>query len=109
MANLPPLTRDNFETDVLKANVPVVIDFSAEWCAPCKLLSPTLERLAKDYDGRVRFLYGDVDQVRDLAMKFRITSVPTLLFFKNGQVVGQMIGNRPYQDIKAQLDRLLEG
>ena len=109
MANLPPVTRDNFETDVLKANIPVVIDFSAEWCAPCKLLSPTLERLAKDYDGKVRFLYGDVDQVRDLAMKFRITSVPTLLFFKNGQVVGQMIGNRPYQDIKALLDRLLEG
>lgn len=109
MANLPPVSSASFESDVLKSDKPVVIDFSAEWCAPCKMLAPTLERLAADYDGKVKFLYADVDQVRDLAMKFRITSVPTLLFFRDGQVVGQMIGNRPYQDIASQLDKLLEG
>ncbi len=109
MANLPPVTESSFETEVLKSDVPVVVDFSAEWCAPCKMLAPTLERLAQDYAGKVKFLYGDVDQVRGLAMQYRITSVPTLLFFKNGQVVGQMIGNRPYGDIAAQLDKLLEG
>ncbi len=107
MANLPPVSEATFETEVLQSDVPVVVDFSAEWCAPCKMLAPTLERLASDYAGKVKFLYADVDQVRGLAMQHRITSVPTLLFFHNGQVVGQMIGNRPYDDIKSQLDRLL--
>jgi len=81
------VTVANFEEEVVKSEIPVLIDFYATWCEPCKRLEPQIEELAKELDGRVKILKLDVDESRELAMKYRIMSVPTMLFFKEGMQV----------------------
>ena len=104
MANLPPLTDDTFDAEVLGSDSPVLVDFSATWCGPCKQLAPTIEELAGEYAGRVKFFAVDVEEARKTAERYNISSVPTLLFFKGGEIVHQMIGNRP----KAELAKILD-
>ena len=83
----------NFQNEVLEADTPVLVDFTATWCGPCKALAPKLDALAGEYEGRARVVKVDIDQSRKTAMSYNVRSVPTLLLFKNGQVTGQLIGN----------------
>ena len=83
---------------------PVLVDFWAEWCAPCKMIAPLLDELAAEYDGKVKIGKINAGEQQQLASQFGINSVPTLLFFKNGQVVNQFVGARPKRDFKAALD-----
>lgn len=108
MANLTSLKDDTFDTEVLQADQPVLVDFSATWCGPCKALTPTLEALAGEYSGKMRFFHVDVDEARATAQRFGISSVPTMMFFRGGEVMGQVIGNRPKSAIAEMIQKLLE-
>jgi len=101
------LTEKNFETEVLKSPQPVLVDFWATWCGPCKMIAPLLDELAEAYQGRVKIGKVDVDQESNLAARYGIQAIPTLLLFKDGQVVGQMVGAKGKRDIQALLDRAL--
>lgn len=85
-------TDDNFNEEVLEANEPVLVDFWATWCGPCRMIAPTIEELAGEFKGRAKVAKLDVDNNPQTAMQYGIRSIPTLLFFKNGEVVDQMIG-----------------
>lgn len=105
--NIVELTADNFETEVIKSNLPVVVDFWAEWCGPCKMLAPTLDELADEYVGKVKIAKLNVDNSPEIANNYGISSIPTLLFFKNGNVVGQSVGVKPKSVLKSSIDKLL--
>jgi thioredoxin 1 len=106
-ANMVTLTDGNFSEQVLKSATPVVVDFWAEWCGPCKMLAPVLDELAGEYDGKVKIGKVNIDEFQQLAINYGINSIPTLLFFKNGQVADQVIGMRSKRDLKASFDRVL--
>jgi thioredoxin 1 len=95
-----------FDADVLKSDTPVLVDFWAEWCGPCKMLAPILDELAGEYNGRVRIGKVNIDEFQELAAQYGIKSIPTLLLFKQGQVAEQLVGLRSKRDLKASFDRL---
>jgi thioredoxin 1 len=105
--NLIGLSERNFEELVLLAPVPVLVDFWAEWCAPCRMLGPMLEDLAGEYDGQVRFGQVNVEEQPQLAAEYRVRGVPTLLLFKDGQVQDVIVGLKSRRDLKASLERVL--
>jgi thioredoxin 1 len=90
--NIVELTDDNFDNEVLKSNVPVLVDFTATWCGPCKALAPIVENLANESGGRYKVAKLDIDDASDTARKYRVMSVPTVLVFQGGQVKGQHVG-----------------
>ena len=102
------LTEENFEQEVLKSDKPVMVDFWATWCGPCKMLAPVVEEVAKEYDGKVKICKLDVDQAMSVAGKYRISSVPTLIFFKGGAVAAQTTGVQSKDALCAKLDDLLK-
>ncbi len=104
--NILTLTDDNFEQEVLKSALPVLVDFWAEWCGPCKMVAPILDELAGEYDGRVRIGKVNVDESQKLASEYGIRAIPTLLLFKNGQVTDQIVGLRSKRDFKTKLDEV---
>ena len=104
--NIVNVTDASFQTDVLNSPIPVLVDFWAEWCGPCKMLLPVLNELSTEYAGKVKIAKVNVDQAGMLASQYGIQSIPALLFFKGGQVVGQTVGVRSKKDLKAQLDQL---
>ena len=104
---LPEFTDANFDTEVLKSSTPVLVDFWAPWCGPCRMLAPSIEALSKDYDGKVKIGKLNTDDNGETAAKFGIRSIPTLLIFKDGQVVNQLVGALPKDKIAEQLDRAL--
>jgi thioredoxin 1 len=104
--NIVNVTEASFEADVLKSTVPVLVDFWAEWCGPCKMLIPVLNELATEYAGKVKIAKVNVDQAGMLAGQYNVQSIPALFFFKGGQVVAQMVGARSKKDLKAQLDQI---
>lgn len=89
------MTDTNFDAEVLKSDVPVLVDFWAVWCGPCKMIAPTVEELANEYQGKLKVGKVDVDHNQQVAMKFGIRSIPTLLVFKGGKVVEQIVGAVP--------------
>ena len=98
--NLLEITDDNFEETVLNSDTPIVVDFWAEWCGPCKMIAPTLEQLADEYVGTFKVGKLDVDDNRETAMKYGIRSIPTLLVIKEGNVAEQIIGAHPKDTLK---------
>jgi thioredoxin 1 len=100
------LTQETFDKEVLQSSKPVLVDFWAEWCGPCKMISPILDELAAEYDGRVRLGKVNVDEQQELAAQYGVSAIPTLLLFNQGQVADQMVGLRSKRDLKASFDRL---
>ena len=105
-ANLA-VSSTEFDQQVLQSDVPVLVDFWAEWCGPCKAIGPSIEELAQEYSGRAKVYKVDVDANGDIAERYGIMSIPALLVFKGGKVVDQMIGAAPKANIQALLDRAL--
>jgi len=103
--NTTELTDDNFEQEVLQSDVPVLVDFWAEWCAPCRAIAPAVEEIADEYQGKAKVGKLDVDNNPKVAVEYGIRSIPTLLVFKDGEIADQIIGAVP----KAQLVSKLEG
>lgn len=101
------LTSNTWEKEVLKSNGLVVVDFWAAWCGPCRMVAPTIEELAKEYAGRVKIGKLNTDENADIASKYKIMGIPTIMFFKDGEKVDQIVGAVPKQQIKAKIDSLL--
>ena len=101
------LTDDNFESEVIKSDKPVLVDFWATWCTPCLMVSPIVEEIAKDYADRLKVGKVNVDQNSKTASQFGIMSIPSLLFFKRGKVVDQVIGAVPKNHLKEKVDKVL--
>ena len=104
-ANIVTLTEANFGTEVLSSATPVLVDFWAEWCGPCKMIAPLLDELAGEYADKVKIGKLNIDEHQGVPSKYRVTAIPTLLIFKNGQVVEQIVGMRSKRDLKASLDK----
>ena len=103
MAKPIEITDATFDTEVLSSDVPVLIDFWAVWCGPCKMVAPVVEELAAEYDGQLKVGKIDVDAHKQAAMKYGIRSIPTLLLFKNGEVVQQIIGALPKNQLEEKI------
>ncbi|MGD0038464.1 MAG: thioredoxin [Bacteroidota bacterium] len=101
------LNEINFEQEVLKANIPVLIDFWAVWCGPCKMIAPIVDELAIEYDGKLKIGKVDVDNNQQIAMQYGIRSIPTLLVFKSGKVVEQIVGAAPKKALIEKLSKHL--
>jgi len=106
-SNLKAVTDNDFDQEVLNSDTPVLVDFWAEWCGPCRALGPIIESLSEEYGGRAKVAKLDVDANQQVAMKYGIRSIPTVLLFENGEIVDSFIGVRPKSDYAAGLDRTL--
>ena len=107
MADLPQVTDGNFEEEVIKSDLPVLVDFWAPWCGPCRTVAPIVEELAKDYQGKVKVTKLDVDNNPGTAAKYGIFSIPTILIFKDGKVATQIVGAMPKKHFVDKLNELL--
>jgi len=111
MSALKPMaiTEANFEAEVLKSSTPVMVDFWAEWCGPCRMIAPVVEEIAQEYAGRVKVCKVNVDENQSLASRYSIRSIPSLLIFKGGIVANQVIGAVPKAELIRRLDAVLKG
>ncbi len=107
MAKPQEITDTEFEQEVLKADLPVVVDFWAEWCGPCKVISPILEGVAEEYDGKIKFVKVDTEENFETSESYGILTLPTLLVFKGGQQIERITGARPRGDLQRYLDKAL--
>ncbi len=97
----------NFESEVINSNLPVLVDFWAVWCGPCKVLSPIVEEIGRDYEGKLKVGKVNVDENNSLAARYGIMSIPTLKFFKNGKLAGELIGAAPKSSIEQEIKKYL--
>ncbi len=107
MADVIELNTDGFEKEVINSELPVLVDCWASWCQPCLMVAPIVEEVAEEYQGKVKFYKLNVDECRDIAARYGIMSIPTLLIFKGGKVVDQIIGAVPKEIISEKLDNVL--
>lgn len=107
MSKAVELTNDNFDTEVVQSDLPVLVDFWAPWCGPCRMVAPVVEAIAEKYAGKAKVGKVNVDEAGDLAMKFGIRSIPTLMIFKGGQQVDVVVGALPEADLSARLDKAI--
>jgi thioredoxin 1 len=107
MANQVAITDENFNVEVEQSTVPVLVDFWAEWCMPCKMVAPIVEAIADDFEGRLKVGSVDVDAESDLAARFNVMSIPTLIVFKGGEAVAQRVGAVPRETIESLFRDLL--
>lgn len=103
MSNAAAITSEDFEKEVLQSETPVLVDFWAEWCGPCKMLAPTVDAIAAEYAGKLKVLKLDVDKDPVIAAKYGIMSIPTLIIFKNGEVAEQIVGMMPKPKIEEKI------
>ncbi len=104
MANIMELSGNNFETEVVKSDVPVLVDFWAPWCGPCKMITPIIEELAGEFGDKVKIGKINVDNNQDLAAKFGIRGIPTVMLFKGGESINSFVGVRPKEDLAAAIN-----
>ena len=104
--NTLEFTDANFDTEVLGADQPVLVDFWAEWCGPCKALGPVIDELATDYDGKVRVGKVDTDANREVSVRFSVSAIPTVILFNDGEIVEKFIGLRSKKDFQTAIDRV---
>jgi thioredoxin 1 len=104
--NVKEFTDGNFEEEVLKSSEPVLVDFWAEWCGPCRMLAPTIDKIANEYQGKVKVGKIDTDVNRDVSIKYNISAIPTVILFKDGQVAQKFVGLRQERDFKEAIDKL---
>ena len=104
--NVVEFTDDNFESEVLKSSTPVLVDFWAEWCMPCRMLAPTIEKIAKDYAGKVKVGKLDTDANRDVAAKYSISAIPTVILFKGGEVKKKFVGLTSKDDLSKAMNEV---
>lgn len=101
------LTNENFKKEVLESDVPVLVDFWAEWCGPCRMVSPFVERLASEYEGKAKVGKVNVDEQNELAFQYKVSSIPTIFIFKNGEIFKRVTGARPYEELQELLQEAL--
>lgn len=109
MAEKVTITKDNFESEVVKSDIPVLLDFWAEWCMPCRMVDPIVEEIAEAYDGKLKVGSVDVDAEPDLAGRFNVMSIPTLMVFNGGEIAGQRVGAIPKPAIEEMFQELIDG
>ena len=97
------ITRENFENEVMKSNIPVLIDFWAPWCGPCQMMGPIIEQLAEEYEGKAKVGKVNVDEEGELSQAFGVMSIPTIVLVKDGKVVKQAVGARPKAEVEVML------
>ena len=100
-------TADNFQEEVMESQIPVLVDFYADWCGPCKMMGPIVKALAEKYDGKIKVGKINVDDQPTLAQQFRVMSIPTFVVFKNGQAVGTFVGGMSQKDLEAKVESVL--
>jgi len=103
--NVIELNNDNFEEEALKADMPVLVDFWAEWCGPCRMVAPTVSELSDEYSGKLKVCKLNVDNAREVAAQYGIRSIPTLMIFKGGEVADTIVGAQPKESLKATIDK----
>ena len=102
------VTDSNFDHEVMKASQPVLVDFWAPWCGPCRMIAPIIEKLGSEYKGRVKIFKLNTDDNPNTAVQYRVQAIPSLLFFKGGKMVEQLVGVQPEKEIRRRLDELLK-
>lgn len=107
MATIPVTDKQTWETEVMQSDIPVFVDFWAQWCGPCRLVGPVVEELSNDYTGKVKFVKVNVDDAKELASEYGIMSIPTLALFNKGQIVSQQLGSGSKELFKDMIDRAL--
>jgi thioredoxin 1 len=107
MASTVPVTDDTFADEVLKSDIPVLVDFWATWCGPCRMVAPILEELAEEYEGKIKIAKLDTDTNQATAMAYGITSIPTLNVYSGGELVKSIIGARPKRALQVEIEEML--
>ena len=102
------VTDANFDAEVLQSTTPVLVDYWAEWCGPCRMVGPVVEELANDYQGKVKFVKVNVDEANDLAAKYNVFSIPTLIILNKGAIISQQVGAASKESYKNMIDRALQ-
>lgn len=108
MANTKAIDVKSWQTEVMESQLPVFVDFWAEWCGPCRMVSPVVEELSDDYKGKVNFVKVNVDEANELASKYNIFSIPTLAIFNKGKIIAQQVGAASKESYKNMIEKALE-